>query len=66
VVPGRTYAADVQSTQAVAFTANYDFGFANGILAGYLSGDTLTVGDWETFKDSSGRSDYFRIETFRT
>jgi hypothetical protein len=63
-VPGVSYAADVQSTSAVAFTAKYNFGFSDDIVAGYLSGNTLTVGHFTRFTDNSGRPNIASIETF--
>ncbi|MFJ3658257.1 hypothetical protein ACIPPR_33735 [Streptomyces nigra] len=64
-VPGLTYAEEVASAEATGFTAHYDRGFSDTIIAGYLSGDILTVGNWNTFKDGSGRSSAYSIETFK-
>lgn len=63
-VSGLTYAEEVESTDATAFTAHYDRGFADTIIAGYLSDGTLTVGNWTTFKDDSDRSSHYSVETF--
>ena len=50
---------------AVAFTANYAFGFKNTILAGHLDGKHLIVDDFNVFEDGSGRSAYFTQGTFK-
>jgi hypothetical protein len=64
-VPGQAYAASVAGGAAVAFTANYAFGFKNTILAGHLDGKHLIVDDFNVFEDGSGRSAYFTQGTFK-
>jgi hypothetical protein len=64
-VPGQAYAASVAGGAAVAFTANYGFGFKNTILAGHLDGRHLIVDDFNVFEDGSGRSAYFSQGTFK-
>src|ERR1700730_9487957 len=64
-VPGQAYAASVAGGAAVAFTANYAFGFKNTILTGHLDGKHLIVDDFNVFEDGSGRSAYFTQGTFK-
>ena len=64
-VGGQAYAASVAGGSAVAFTANYAFGFKNTILTGHLSGEHLLVDDFNVFEDGSGRSPYFTEGTFK-
>ena len=64
-VPGQAYAASVAGGPAVAFTANYAFGFKNTILTGHLNGDHLIADDFNVFEDGSGRSPYFTEGTFK-
>jgi hypothetical protein len=64
-VKGMAYAASVSGGNAVAFTANYAFGFKNTILAGHLNGHNLIVDDFNVFEDGSGRSAYFTEGTFK-
>jgi hypothetical protein len=58
------YAASVTSTDAMAFTARYDFGFMETTLAVYMKGGILVLDSFNAFKDSSGRSDYFTREFY--
>ena len=64
-VPGEAYAASVSGGAAVAFSANYAFGFKNTILTGHLDGQHLIVEDFNVFEDGSGRSPYFSQGTFK-
>jgi hypothetical protein len=64
-VPGKAYAPSVAGGAAVAFTANYAFGFKNTILTGHLNGQQLIVDDFNVFEDGSGRSPYFTEGTFK-
>jgi hypothetical protein len=64
-VPGQAYAASVTGGPAVAFTANYAFGFKNTILTGHLNGEQLIADDYNVFEDGSGRSPYFTEGTFK-
>jgi hypothetical protein len=64
-VTGQAYAASVSGGKAVAFTANYAFGFKDTILTGHLDHDHLIVDDFNVFEDGSGRSAYFTEGTFK-
>ena len=64
-VKGQAYAASVTGGNAVAFTADYAFGFKNTILTGHLNGHNLIVDDFNVFEDGSGRSAYFTEGTFK-
>jgi hypothetical protein len=64
-VRGQAYAASVAGGAAVAFTANYAFGFKGTILSGHLNGANLIVDDFNVFNDANGRSPYFTEGTFR-
>lgn len=58
------YGACVTATSAMAFTASYDFGFLVTILAAYTNQGMLVLDTFNTFTDSSGRSNYFSREFF--
>jgi len=60
------YTASVTSTEAMAFTARYDFGFMETTLAVYMKGGILVLDSFNAFKDSSGRSDYFTREFYHS
>jgi len=64
-VRGQAYAASVAGGAAVAFTANYAFGFKSTMLSGHLNGVNLVVDDFNIFNDGSGRSPYFTEGTFK-
>jgi hypothetical protein len=64
-VKGQAYSASVAGGAAVAFTANYGFGFKNTILTGHLNGEHLVADDFNVFTDGSGRSPYFTEGTFK-
>lgn len=64
-VGAQGYAASVSGGAAIAFTADYAFGFKNTILTGRLHGAHLIVDDFNVFDDGSGRSPYFTEGTFR-
>jgi len=64
-VRGQAYAGSAAGGAAVAFTANYMFGFKTTILSGHLNGVYLVVDDFNVFSDGSGRSPYFTEGTFR-
>jgi|HubBroStandDraft_3_1064219.scaffolds.fasta_scaffold323611_1 hypothetical protein len=63
-VKGLAYASSVAGGPAVAFSALYSFGFKDTILTGYLDGASLVVEDFNTFKDGSGRANYYTREHF--
>jgi hypothetical protein len=58
-VKGLSYAADVSSVPAVAFSAIYKFSFKETILVGVLDNGSLIVETFNNFTDGSGRSDYY-------
>jgi hypothetical protein len=58
------YAANVGSGAGMAFSAVYDFGFLETILAAYTKSGILVLDTFNTFKDGSGRSNYFSREFF--
>src|ERR1700739_4988222 len=64
-VTGQAYSASVEGGAAVAFTANYQFGFKRTILTGHLHGEQLIVDDFNVFEDGSGRAAYFTEGTFK-
>lgn len=63
-VKGLAYASSVAGGPAVAFSALYSFGFKDTILTGHLDGASLVVEDFNTFKDGSGRANYFTRDHF--
>jgi hypothetical protein len=58
------YSAGVQSPAAMAFVARYDFGFVETRLEANLSLGLLVIAAFNTFRDGSGRSNYFAREFF--
>ncbi len=63
-VPAVAYGAGITATEAVAFSAVYDFGFLTSMLAAYAKQGILVLDTFNTFKDSSGRANYFTREFF--
>jgi hypothetical protein len=63
-VPATAYGADVTATEAMAFSAEYDFGFLTSFLAAYGKQGILVLDTFNTFKDASGRANYFSREFF--
>jgi hypothetical protein len=67
-VPGTVFGANVSSVTGRSFEANWNFGFAHTVLLGTLNGQkrvpTLTVQEFTTFTDGSGRANYTVTETF--
>jgi hypothetical protein len=61
-VPGFAYAANVSSTPAVAFSAQYKFSFAQVIVVGRLNGKHLQVETFTEFTDGSGRSNLYTTD----
>jgi hypothetical protein len=59
VVTGTAYAENVSATPAIAFSAMYDFRFKATIVTGHLDHGCLVVETFDTFKDGSGRSNYY-------
>ncbi len=62
--PAVPYAATVGSRDAMAFSAVYDFGFMETLLAAYMKGGILVLDTFNSFKDGSGRASYFTREFF--
>jgi hypothetical protein len=58
-VAGIAYAENVSGTVAIAFSAMYDLKFKATIVTGYLDHGCLIVETFDTFKDGSGRSNYY-------
>lgn len=58
-VDGMVYSDSVAGTQAVAFTATYDFKFKQVIVTGHLLEGALFVEAFNHFTDNSGRADYY-------
>ena len=58
-VAGTAYAANVSSSAAVAFSAQYKFSFKQTTVVGHLNGNLLTVETFDVFTDGSGRSSYY-------
>ncbi|HEX7677894.1 MAG TPA: hypothetical protein VF713_07205, partial [Thermoanaerobaculia bacterium] len=58
------FALTVAGGEAVAFKANYDFGFLRVAILAYLNKRLLVVDAYSTFHDESGRSSYFVRDHF--
>ena len=58
------FAADAASTEAMAFSSFYDFGFMETRLQGHVRQGVLIIAKFDRFKDNSGRSNYFSKEFF--
>lgn len=65
-VQGDAFSSGVGSPEGMAFTALFDFGFMETFLAVYLKGGILVLDSFNTFKDDSGRSNYFSREFFHS
>ena len=63
-ITATAYGASVAATEAMAFSAVYDFGFLVTILAAYAKQGILVLDTFNTFTDASGRSNYFSREFF--
>ena len=63
-VEAAVYSSGVSSQEGMAFTASYEFGFMATILAVYLKSGILVLDSFNTFKDDSGRCNYFSREFF--
>ena len=57
-LPGIVYAANVQSSEAVAFSTQFHPGFANVIVVGNLRGQFLEVELFTEFTDGTSRRNY--------
>jgi hypothetical protein len=60
--PGIAYSANVGSSQAVAFSANYKFSFANVTVTGHHAGKFLELQTFTEFTDGSGRSNMYTTD----
>jgi hypothetical protein len=58
------FTADASSSEAMSFSAFYDFGFMETQLQAHVRQGVLIIAKFERFKDSSGRSNYFSKEFF--
>jgi hypothetical protein len=63
-IAATAHAANVGSHQGMAFSALYDFGFVETFLAAYTKSGILVLDTFNTFKDGSGRANYFTREFF--
>jgi hypothetical protein len=67
-VTGTVFGANVSSGSGGSFEASWDFGFSRTVLLGTLSArgrvPVLTVQEFTTFTDHSGRSNFAVTETF--
>lgn len=67
-IPGTVFGANVSSATGSSFEANWNFGFARTVLLGTLTRHRLfpmlTVQEFTTFTDHSGRANYTVTETF--
>lgn len=63
---GVAFSSGVDSPEGMAFTALFDFGFMETLLAVYLKGGILVLDSFNTFRDDSGRSNYFSREFFHS
>lgn len=62
---GQVYADSVSSGRAMAFTTIYDFGFMQSHLQANVNLGLLVLAAFNTFRDGSGRSNYFSREFYR-
>ena len=58
------FAANTSSSEAMAFSAFYDFGFMETHLQAHIRQGVLIIAKFDSFKDNSGRSNYFSKEFF--
>lgn len=63
---GRAYSAGAAESEGMAFTATFDFEFMETSLAVYMKGGILVLDSFNTFKDDSGRFNYFSREFFHS
>lgn len=63
---GRVFSAGAAEREGMAFTVNFDFGFMETALAVYMKGGILVLDSFNTFKDDSGRFNYFSREFFHS
>lgn len=58
------FAADASSSEAMSFSAFYDFGFMETQLQAHVRQGVLIIAKFDRFKDNSGRANYFSKEFF--
>lgn len=63
---GRAFSGGPAEREAMAFTATFDFDFMETTLAVNLKGGILVLDSFNTFKDGSGRFNYFSREFFHS
>ena len=63
-VAGAGFAAGVGGREAVGFTAGYDLGFVDVLLAAYLNKRLLVVDSYARFRPDDRRSPYFQRDHF--
>jgi hypothetical protein len=63
-VPVTPHATAAGSREPAGFLAHYDFGFAHLALAANENKGLLIIASFMTFRDGSGRSNYFTREFF--
>lgn len=61
VVDGRVYSDSVANVPALAFTAQYNFEFAQVLMTGRVYEGALFIETLTHFIDQSGRADYFAL-----
>jgi hypothetical protein len=62
VVPASAYAAGVGDAAAIGLTAQYDFGFLETTLTGFIKSGIFILCTYNRWKDGSGRADYLTRE----
>ena len=62
IVPALVYAAGVGGAAATGLTAQYDFGFLETTLTGFIKSGIFILCTYNCWKDGSGRADYFTRE----
>jgi hypothetical protein len=62
--PASLFAADASSSEAMAYSAFYDFGFMETQLQAHVRQGVLIIAKFDRFKDNSGRANYFSKEFF--
>jgi hypothetical protein len=63
-VSASIFASDINSTEAMAWSAFYEFGFMDTHLQAHIRQGVLIIAKFDRFKDDSGRSNYFSKEFF--
>src|SRR5918912_1677964 len=58
------FTSSPSSEVAAGFTCRYDFGFAETVLQGMILKGLIVLAQFHSFKDGSGRADYFVREYF--